>query len=328
MLIPRRAALRSLSAAALAPVLMPSFAQAYPNRMITVVVPWPAGAATDAATRIIAEAMAKEMGQPVVVDNRPGASGAIGCSFVAKGPKDGYRLITATADTHTINPQVRKSLSYDARKDFESIALFATMDMVWVARPDLSYKSMAEVLAAARQLTTPMSYGTWGVGSTAHLAGALLEMASGLSFNHVPFQGAAPALTALAGGHVDLVPTGRMTAATMRAAGKVKILGIASQRRASGELSDVLTLEEQGIKGAEARSWYGLMAPKNIPDEVRARLVEAIGKVLASPDISARIAGTGLDPMPLTGADFLDFLRQQWDATGRVVHSKKIYMNE
>lgn len=324
----RRTVSRLLLAAAASVMAPLAIAQGFPSRPITIVVPWPPGAATDAATRIIAEAMAKDLGQPVNVENRAGASGALGSASVSSGPKDGYRLLTATADTHSINPQVRKNLPYDAAKDFEPIALFATLSMVWVARTDLPYRSMAELVAGAKSRATPLNYGSWGIGSTAHLAGALLEMASGVNMNHVPFQGASPAVTALGGGHIDLMPSSRTSAASMRAAGKIKVLGLASLRRAGGDLADVATLDEQGIKGAESGSWYGLVAPKGIPDEVRARLTTTVAKVLAMPEVKDKIAATGLDPVTLTGAEFQDFLRQQWDATGRVIRSKQISLND
>jgi len=324
----RRGTLKQLVAALTLAISASAAAQSYPTRPITIVVPWPPGAATDASTRIIAEALGRELGQPVQVENRPGASGALGSTHVAQGPKDGYRLITATADTHTINPQVRKGLAYDAVKDFEPLALFATLSMVWVGRPDLPYNSMAEVVAAAGQRTAPLSFGSWGLGSTAHLAGALFEMSSGINLNHVPFQGAAPAVTALSGSHIDLMPSSRVSAAGLRKAGKVKVLGVASSRRAAGDLADVPTLEEQGVKGAESGSWYGLMAPRGIPDEVRQRLTAALTKVLAQPEVRDRIQGTGLDPVTRIGADFQDELRRQWDSTGRVIRSKQIALND
>jgi tripartite-type tricarboxylate transporter receptor subunit TctC len=213
--------------------------------------------------------------------------------------------VTATADTHSINPQTRKGLAYDAIRDFEPLALFATLSMMWVARPDLPYRSMAEVLA-----------------------GALLETATGMNLNHVPFQGAAPAVAALTGTHIDLRPSSRVSAASLRASGKTKVLGLASTRRAAGELSDVPTLEEQGIKGAEAGSWYGLMAPKGIPDDVRQKLVSGIGKVLATPAIRDRIAATGSDPVPLTAAEFQDFLKVQYETLGKVIRSKQITLTD
>jgi tripartite-type tricarboxylate transporter receptor subunit TctC len=320
--------LRLLTAAAALALSCTAAAQGFPGKPITIVVPWPPGAATDAATRIIAEAMGKELGQPVNVENRPGASGAIGSVHVAGGPKDGYRLITATADTHTINPQVRRNLAYDAVKDFEPIALFGTLTIVWVSRPDLPYKTLAEALASGRQRPAPLTFGSWGLGSTAHLAGALLEISSGVDLNHVPFQGAAPAVTALAGSHIDLMPSSRVSAASMRGAGKVKAMGVAGNRRVAGDLADVPTLDEQGIKGAEWGSWYGLMAPRGIPADVRARLTAVVGKVLAMPDVRDRIAATGLDPVAVMGADFQEFLRQQWDATGRVIRAKQISLND
>jgi len=327
----RRATLRLMTGLAGAAALgaTPTLrAQAFPSRPITIVVPWPPGAATDAATRIIAEALGKELGQPVNVENRAGANGALGTAYVSTGPKDGYRLVTATADTHSINPQVRKNLPYDAQKDFEPIALFATLSMLWVGRADLPYKTLAEAVAASGQLKNPLTFGSWGIGSTAHLAGELLEAASGMKMNHVPFQGASPAVTALGGGHIDLMPSSRTSAASMRAAGKVRTLGLANNRRAVGDLADVPTLDEQGIKGAESGSWYGLMAPKGIPEDVRARLTAAVTKVLAQGEVRDKIAATGLDPITAAGAEFQDYLRRQYDTYGRVIRSKQISLSE
>lgn len=324
----RRHSLRVMAAGAALLALPHAQAQAFPSRPITIVVPWPPGAATDAATRIIAEALGKELGQPVNVENRAGANGALGSAYVATGPKDGYRLITATADTHSINPQVRRNLPYDAQRDFEPISLFATLSMIWVGRIDLPYRTIAEAVADAGKRSVPLTYGSWGIGSTAHLAGELLEAASGMRLNHVPFQGASPAVTALGGGHIDLMPSSRVSAASMRAAGKIKTLGLASTRRASGDLADVPTLDELGIKGAESGSWYGLMAPRGIPEEVRARLTAAVVKVLGMTEVRDKIAATGLDPITLAGADFQDYLRRQWDTYGRVVRSKQISLSE
>jgi len=303
-------------------------AQAYPSKPVTIVVPWPPGAGTDAATRVIAEALGKELGQAVNVDNRAGANGAIGSAYVASGPADGYRLITATADTHSINPQLRKGLAYDAVKGFEPIALFATLSMVWVARPDLPYQTLAKTVNAARQRQQVLNVGNWGIGSTAHLAGALLEMATGLPMNQVPFQGASPAVTALGGGHIDLLPGSRLSATTLRASGKLKVLGVAAAQRAGGALADVPTLAEQGINGAEIGSWYGLMAPKGTPEDVRAKLVAAVTKVLAMPAVKDKIAATGLDPAFLAGNDFQDYLHQQYEVYGRIIRNKQISLNE
>lgn len=324
----RRQRLRLLALAASFLIAPLAAAQGYPNRPITIVVPWPPGAATDTTTRIIAEALGRELGQPVTVENRPGANGAIGSTQVATGPKDGYRLITATADTHSINPQVRKGLGYDAVRDFEPIALYATLSMVWIGRPDLPHANIAEAMAAARQRPAQMTYGSWGLGSTAHLAGALLETAAGVDLNHVPFQGASPAVSALGGGHIDLMPSSATSAAAMRASGKIKVLGTASSRRATGPLADVPTLEEQGIRGAESGSWYGLMAPRGIPDDVRQKLLAAVTRVLTTPEIRDRISGTGLDYSFAAGPDFQDFLRRQYENYGRVIRTRQISLSD
>lgn len=239
-----------------------------PGKPTWIVVPWPAGAATDVATRAVADGLSRELGQPFQVDNKPGASGAIGSAYVAKARADGHTLVTATADTHSINPQVRADLPY-AVGDFAPLIVFGTINWAWMARADLPANNMKEFVALAKQKPGQFTYGSWGVGSTAHVAAALLESAAGIQLNHIPYQGAAPAITGLQGGHVDLVPYAKLQASDLRAAGKVKILGLSASKRATDLLTDVPTLAEQGISGAESGSWYGIMAPKGMPDDVR-----------------------------------------------------------
>jgi len=289
-----------------------------------IIVPWPAGAGTDVATRAVADALARELGQPVQVDNKPGASGAIGSAYVARARADGLTLVTATADTHSINPQVRTDLPYDATGDFVPLVVFGVLNWAWVARADLPVNNMKEFVALAKQKPGQFTYGSWGVGSTAHVAAALLESAAGIQLHHIPYLGAAPALTDLQGGHVDLMPNANQQAADLRAAGKVKILGISAAQRATGLLNDVPTLAEQGIAGAECGSWYGIMAPKGVPEDVRSRLAAALVKVVSLPEVAARIRAAGVDPVAIHGSALKDFLRSEYERYGAVVRARQI----
>ena len=292
-----------------------------------IVVPWPAGSPFDAATRAVADALGRELGQPCNVDNRPGASGAIGSTYVAKARPDGYTLVAASADTHSINPQVRSDLSYDAINGFTPLVVFGTISWMWMARSDFPANNIKELVALARQKPRLINYGTWGIGSTAHIAGALLESATGIEINHVPFQGGAPALSALLGGHINLMPYPPVQAADLRAAGKVKILGSTAKQRATGALSEVPTLAEQGIVGAESGSWYGIMAPKGLPDAVRAQLTQALLKVLGSADTLPRIRGAGIEPVVIHGPALAEFLRSEYQPYGSVIRQKQIKLS-
>lgn len=324
----RRQFLKTSLIAPLVPALSleRAFAQApgYPNRPLFVVVPWPAGGGTDVTTRAVAEALSHELGQPVQVENKAGANGAIGLSQVARGAADGYTLATATADTHSINPHLRSDLPYDAVGGFTPLIVYATTYWAWMARPDFPANNMTELMALAKQKPGSITYASWGIGSTAHIAGALLESAGGVQFNHIPFAGSAPASTAIQGGHVDLLPLSRASAEKLRKAGKVKVLATSAPTRSSTMLPDVPTLAQQGLAGAEAGSWYGISIRSGTPEPIRQRLAEALGKVVRSPDVMAKINAVGMDPTSLQGAELDDFLRAQYERYGAVIRQKQI----
>ena len=180
-------------------------AQAYPDRPLRMVAPWPPGSTTDGSARIVSEALAKRLNQRVLVENRPGANGTIGSTAVARSPADGYTLLMANGDTHSISPHIYKALQYDALKNFDPVALVATASFVLIARPGLAESTLQDVIAAAKRNPKKLTYGTWGIGSAGHVAFAMLESATGTQLVHVPFQGAAPALAALMGDQVDLM---------------------------------------------------------------------------------------------------------------------------
>lgn len=323
----RRHLLKLSAAATLLPTAYADSAWAegaFPNRPLVIVCPWPAGGGTDVATRAIADALSKELGQAVQVENRTGASGAIGLGYVARSPADGYLLATATADTHSINPQLRPDLPYDAANGFIPLAIYGTTSWAWMARSDFPVSNVQDLVRLAKQKPGQISYASWGIGSTAHLAGALLESAAGMELNHVPFAGSAPALTAIQGGHVDLMPVGRASANDLRKAGKVKVIGISAPVRSATLLTDVPTLAEQGLVGAEAGSWYGISVRRGIPEPVRERLQQALVKVLALPETVARITTIGMDPVSLHGDAAERFLRAEYERYGAVIRKKKI----
>ncbi|HYC45332.1 MAG TPA: tripartite tricarboxylate transporter substrate binding protein [Burkholderiales bacterium] len=297
----------------------------YPEKPVRIVAPWPPGSTTDGSARIIADALSKRLNQRVLVDNKPGANGTIGSTFVAKSAPDGYTLLMANGDTHSISPHIYKALQYDAIRNFDPVALVATASFVLIARPTLPESSLQEVIAAAKRNPKKMTYGTWGVGSAGHVAFALLESATGIQLTHVPFQGAAPALAALMGGHVDLMIGSPLAAYTNQPLGKVKVLGVASTRRAVPWLPETRTFAELGVKGAESGSWYGIVGPANMPPQIRKRLSTEISAALKDPAVAKQIAAFGWhvasDANP---EDFGAFMKAELDRFGAIVKAKGI----
>ena len=192
-------------------VIAPAVAE-FPDKPVKIVNAWPPGTPNDNTARIIAERLTQRLGQPVVVENRPGANGTIGTTYVARSAPAGYTLQFATADTHSINPHIYKTLQYDAQKGFEPITLVGTVTFLLISRASLEHADVAAVVAAAKLQPGKLTYASWGTGSTAHVGFALLESAARVDFLHVPFQGAAPALNAILGSQVDLMLTSPLTA--------------------------------------------------------------------------------------------------------------------
>ncbi len=297
----------------------------YPDRPLKMVAPWPPGSTTDGSARIIAEELSKRLKQRVIVENRPGANGTIGSTYVARAPADGYTLLMANGDTHSISPHIYKSLQYDAIKNFDPIALVATASFVLISRPTLPENTLQELIAAAKRNPKKMTYGTWGVGSAGHVAFALLESAMGIQLVHVPFQGAAPALFALMGGHVDLMIGSPLAAYTNLPAGKVKVLGVAASQRALPWLPDTKTFAEQGVMGADSGSWYGVVGPASMPPEIRKRLSTEVASALRDPAVAKQIAAFGWQVA--AGAnpeEFGAFLKREFDRFGAIVKAKGI----
>ncbi len=296
----------------------------YPERPIRVIVPWPAGAATDSVTRAVSERLAVRLGQPVVVENRPGASGSIGTGVAAKAAPDGYTLTVATPDTHAINPHLFKSLAYDPLKDFEPLVMYGRVNVVWLARSTLAANNIPDLLALAKASPGKVSYGSWGNGSTAHLAGAMLESAGGVEMVHVPFTGAAPAINALLGGHIDTIVYTPSVAVQHQRSGKAKVLGVAGSTRALPLLPDVPTLAEQGVKGADLGSWQGMMVPAGVPIDVRERLTKEIMAVINMPEVSRFIQDQGLEPVKLPPQEFKAFVQDEYMRYGKIISERRI----
>ena len=280
-----------------------AFAQPFPNKPIRIVVPFPAGGTTDVLARAAAQKLSDTLGQPAVVDNRPGAGGNIGAELVAKSPPDGYTLLMGTVGTHAINPALYPKMPYDHIRDFAPVILVAGVPNVLVVNPALPVNSVSELVAYARANPGKLNFASSGSGTSIHLSGELFKTAAGLSMTHVPYKGSAPALMDLIGGQVQLMFDNLPSALPQIRAGKLKALAVTSRERAPA-LPDVPTIAESGFPGFEASSWFGLLAPAGTPPPVIATINAEVAKWLASLDAKEKLLAQGANAAGGTPEDF------------------------
>lgn len=283
-----------LGAGALLTLGAPALA-AFPDQPIRIVVPWNAGGATDVVSRALATAMAPLLGQPVIIDNRPGANGAVGAQFVANARPDGHTLFVASAETHSVNPLVYSRLAYNPVNDFAPITIFADGPFALVVRSGLGAETLQAFIAQARSKPGQLTYASWGIGSTSHLAAAGVIREAGLDMLHVPFTGAAPAYTALVSAQVDSMFMNAGPAAELAKDGRVRILGIGSSERIP-LLPAVPTLREQGMP-VGAANWFALLGPARIPDGVADRVAAASAEALRNPAAQEVFRTQGILPV-------------------------------
>ena len=270
-----------------------SWAAEFPSKPIKLVVPYMAGSPADSLARIVADGMSKDLKNPVVVDNRPGASGMIGMSVVSKSAADGYTLALGSMDTQTINPWVYKKVPYQAATDFAPVAMLGSFNMFLVGGKNAAQRSGKDVIEQARKEPEKVSYGTWGIGSLAHLWGMRLEKAADVKLFHVPFQGSPAAMQSMLAGQVDMIFMLPNVAQSMQKDGKVQILGSTSAERLP-EYPQVPTLAEQGFSGFSGVEWFAVYAPAKTPAAIVQALNASANKVLLSPDVVQRIAGLSM----------------------------------
>ncbi len=270
----------------------PALAQTYPGKPIRIVVPFPAGGNADIFARALSQKMAESWSQGVVVDNRAGAAGIIGTQLVAKAPADGYTLLMGTTGTHTTNPAVYEKLPYDPVRDFAPVSNFADSPFLLVVHPSIPARNLKQLIALARARPGQLHYASFGVGSSAHLAGEMLRTAARIEIVHVPYKGGPPALADVVGGHVALMFNALPAVIPQVKAGKLRALALAADKRAPSA-PDMPTFAEAGIPDFEAGSWYGVLAPAGTPKDVVAKLHAEIVRVLALPDMKQRLASEG-----------------------------------
>jgi len=290
-----RRALLALAVAATLPA--PAFAQAFPDRPLRLVIPWPPGGTNDIVGRLVSDGMAHRLGQPVVIENRGGAGGALGAEVVAKSTPDGYTMLLGGSGSLTINQLVRKRLPYDPATAFAPIGMIGSGANVIVVHPSVPATTLRELQAVARNANPPLNYASPGVGSTGHAAGAMINQVLGVEMQHVPYRGTGPAMNDVVAGRIQVFTNALAPMQSQIEAGTVRALAIAGPRR-NAALPNVPTTGEVGFPDIQAATWYALFATGGSPPDRVQRLFVALSETLADPEIRSKLEGGGLDVEP------------------------------
>ena len=298
-------------------------AQDYPNKTIRLIVPFAPGGVTDTSARVLADKLSRQMGQQVIVENRPGGSGNPGTQYVAQSAPDGYTLLLAFDGTMVINPYVFPKIPFDTVRDFQPITKLGDAALVLVAHPGLPVKTFAELLAYSKANPGKLSFGHSGTGGTTHVAGELLKQRTGLDMLHIPYKSGGQAVVDTIGGQVPLAYSAVAGAQAHIKGGKLVALGVSSQKRISS-LPDVPTFIEQGVAGFEAVSWVGIMVPAKTPRLVVERLNRDIAAVLHETDVRERFATLGIEPVGNSPEQFGEQIKNDLARWGKVVEQAKI----
>ncbi len=296
---------------------------AYPSKPIRLVVPFTPGGVTDTSGRLIAEQLSKRLGQQVVVDNKPGASGNIGTQLVATAEPDGYTLLLGFDGTLVINPHVFPKVGFDTAKDFAPIGKIGDAILILVSHPGVAAKSLKEVIALSKTQAGGLSYGTSGTGGTPHIAGELLKQRTGANLTHIPYKGGGQAMTDVLGGNIPLVYTAVAGAIQHVKSGKLHAVAVSSAQRASS-LPDVPTFIENGVTDFDINSWVGLLAPAKTPKPVLDKLNTELNAVLNDPAVRERLSVLGITASPGSADKFGQEMQRDLGRFGAVVKSANI----
>ncbi len=297
-------------------------AQGWPARPVKIVNGFSAGGPTDILARILAEKLQLAFGQPFVVENRPGATGAIGADFVAKSAPDGYTLLVTPSSTHAVNPNLQK-LPWDPQKDFTAVAMVGNVTTLLIVNPNLPVKTVADLVAYAKANPGKLNYGTPGRGSNLHLGVELLRLMAGIDVVHVPYKGIAPAQADLIGGQIQFMLDNIVSAIPHVQAGRTRALAITTARR-SALMPNLPTVAEAGYPGFEVNAWAALLGPANLPRDVVQRLNAETVKITNSADVKERFAKLGVEPFSMNPAETAEFMRTEKERWGRVIRDAKV----
>lgn len=297
-------------------------AQSWPTKPLRIVVPYAPGGNTDTMGRILAEGLSKELGQPVVVENRPGATALIGTNFVADSATDGYTYLLNTISL-VISPHIFNSIQGDLHSKFEPVSQIASISKVLVVNPSSPVNSVSELIEHGKKAEHPLSYGTTGVGSANHLMAELFSMTTGVELMHVPYGSSSPAMTDLIGNEIDLIFEDLPPVAPFVTSGRLKALMVASKER-SEVLKDIPSASEQGFDDLIVEPWNGVLAPKGTSPEIVAAMDEAIKKVVDTEEYQTRLKGAGAQPLYRNSKDYASFIQDEYVRWGEVVQKAGI----
>jgi len=312
-----------IGAALLALAALGAHAQDWPARPLRLVVPFAPGGVTDTSARVVADRLGARLGQSVVVENRPGASGNIGTQQVAQAAPDGYTLLLGFDGTMVINPWVFAKIPFDTLRDFEPVTKLGDATLILAAHPSVAANDVRELIALAKEKPGALSYGTSGTGGTPHLAGEMLNQRAGIALVHVPYKGGGPAITDAVGGQIPLVFTAIAGAQQYVKSGRLKALGVPSAKR-SAALPDAKTFIEAGLDGFVVDSWVGVLAPAKTSRPAIDKLQRETAAVLAEPDVRERYAVLGIEPVGNTPAEFAAQIRADLARWEKVVKQANI----
>ncbi len=293
-------------------------AQSYPNKPIRLVCPFPPGGAVDIASRATAHTLSQLLGQPVTVDNRPGAGGNIGAEITAKSAPDGYTLLMTTSGIMGINPALYSKIPFDSIKDFAPVSMLVSLNNVLVLNPSVPAKSVQEVIALAKAQPGKLTYASSGNGTSIHLSGELFKSMTGADMLHIPYKGSSPAVTDLLAGQVNMMFDNIPSSLPHIKAGKLRALAVTGSKR-SQLLPDLPTIAEAGVAGYDSYVWFGIVAPAGTPPEIIAKLNAALVKTAATPEFRDRLTSQGYEVMSSTPEQMAASIRGEIDKWGKVV---------
>jgi tripartite-type tricarboxylate transporter receptor subunit TctC len=300
-----------------------AFAQAYPSRPIRIVVPYPPGGTSDILARSIGDKLTAALGQPIVVDNKPGANGNVGAEYVAKAAPDGYTLLLADIGALAISPSVYPTLPFDPARDFAPVSLVAYSPHILVVNPGVTANSVQELVALAKSKPGKLNFAISGVGGAPHLAGVEFALRTGVKWEYIPYKGGSQAIADVAGGQADVTLNGMLATYPLVKGGKLRLLGVSSAQRMSA-IPDVPTIAESGLPGFETGSWQGVVAPAGTPRDVVARLNAEIGRIVTAGDMRENLARQGAEVRTNSPDEFATFIRAEMARWARVVKDANV----
>jgi tripartite-type tricarboxylate transporter receptor subunit TctC len=312
-----------MAAAALAAPRLAVAQDNWPNRSVTLLVPFAAGGSNDIVARLIAPLLEQKFGQPFVIDNRPGGGGSLGMGMAVRARPDGQTLLISSASNHVFHPLVSGDLGYDTREALVGVSMLTDVPTVLVANPSVGVSTVPELIAKIRATPGGFSFGSSGVGTSNHLAGELFRMRTGLDMTHVPYRGGGPALADILSGTIPIAFMNLPTVAPPADEGRLKIIGVCTGSRVSIR-PNLPTITEQGVPDFAVRSWTGLFAPRNTPAPVVNRLGAAVREALATPQLTGRLTAIASEPMIMTPEQTDAFVRQEYDRWTPVVRAANI----